>query len=234
MKKLCVLAPLLLASQSFAISDENLVEMLKAQIPQAEISILKREKISNSDFESIEFELRSGDDKTKQVIFSSGDFIFPDIIDTKQQISYRQEFEVRQFEEARMDFQKNVKNELAKEQELILIGDKNKPLIYVFSDPECPYCRAHLKSIEDELKTHQVAFILTSVHGRTAFEKVANIYKESKNVKTDKEKLAILNKYYDENIQTYPKVSEDEYQNAIKLYEKYRSLGLRSVPTIIN
>ncbi|HED6149774.1 TPA: hypothetical protein R5W83_002087, partial [Campylobacter coli] len=73
----------------------------------------------------------------------------------------------------------------------------------------------------------------TPVHGKSAFEKSALIYKESKRAKSDDEKIAILNKYYDANINSYPKVSDSELKEVISLYEKYRSLGLSATPTII-
>lgn len=130
-------------------------------------------------------------------------------------------------------YAKNAKAVAQKETMVIALGDKNKPAIYVFSDPECPYCREHLAQIDNELKNYQVNYILTPVHGKSAFEKSALIYKEAKKAKNDKEKIAILNKYYDANIKNYPKVSDAELKEVFSLYEKYRSLGLSATPTII-
>ncbi|MCW1562353.1 hypothetical protein OLT23_09035, partial [Campylobacter jejuni] len=88
------------------------------------------------------------------------------------------------------------------------------------------YCREHLAQIDDELKNYQVNYILTPVHGKSAFEKSALIYKEAKkSKKMTKKKIAILNKYYDANIKNYPKVSDTELKEVFSLYEKYRSLG---------
>lgn len=139
---------------------------------------------------------------------------------------------MKKFQEARANFTKNVKPVVQKETMLIALGDKSKPAIYVFSDPECPYCRDHLAQIKDELKNYQVNYILTPVHGKSAFENQHWFTKRVK-AKSDDEKIAILNKYYDANIKSYPKVSDSELKEVFSLYEKYRSLGLSATPTII-
>ena len=236
MKK--ILLSLGLCGYLFALSDNQVLEFyentIKQRYPDAKISIKNRQKIENTDFESVVVNISLNGQNQDDVIFIKDDFIFPEIIDMKEKKSFRQEYEMKKFKEARDNFKNSVKPELKKETMVISLGDKNKPLRYVFTDPECPYCREHLKNIERELKNYQLKLILTPVHARSAFEKSALIYKECAKAKTDKEKIAILRKYYDENIKSYPKVSEQEYQNMIKLYEKYRKLGLTGVPMIID
>ncbi|MCH5336456.1 MAG: thioredoxin fold domain-containing protein [Campylobacter sp.] len=221
----------------FAASNEQIAEFysqsIKAQFPDAKVSVSQRQKVANTGFESVIVSIEVNGQKEEQILFTKDNLVVPDIIDLKAKTSYRQDYEIKKFQEARENFTKNAKAVVEKEEMVIRMGDKNKPAIYVFSDPECPYCREHLKKIKEELKNYQVNYILTPVHGKSAFEKSALIYKETQKAKNDDEKIAILKKYYDEKIKNYPKVSEKEFTDALKLYEKYRSLGLRSVPTII-
>ena len=206
---------------------------IKTQFPNATISVDNRQKVGNTGFESVIISIEFNGQKQQNILFTKDNIIVPDIIDIKNGKSYAQEYEMKKFQEARENFAKNAKPVAQKETMIVPMGSKNKPAIYVFSDPECPYCREHLAQIEDELKNYQVNYILTPVHGKSSFEKSALIYKESKNAKTDKEKIAILNKYFDPNIKNYPEVSDSELKEVISLYEKYRSLGFSATPTII-
>lgn len=235
MKKLSLI--LACSASLFAASNTQISDFysnsIKMHMPDAKITVGQRQKIANTGFESVIVTIEAGGQKQEDIIFTKDNLIMPDIIDLNSKISYRQEYEMKKFQEARENFNKNAKTVAQKETMVIALGDKNKPAIYVFSDPECPYCREHLAQIEDELKNYQVNYILTPVHGKSAFEKSALIYKESKKAKNDKEKIAILNKYYDANIKNYPKVSDKELKEVFSLYEKYRSLGLSATPTII-
>lgn len=228
---------LICASALFAASNTEISDFysksVKAQFPNATISVGNRQKVANTGFESVIVTIEMGGEKQQEILFTKDNIIVPDIIDLKSKISYRQEYEMQQFQEAKENFIKNAKPVAQKENMVIAMGDKSKPAIYVFSDPECPFCREHLAQIKNELKKYQVNYILTPVHGKSAFEKSALIYKEAKKAKNDDEKIAILNKYYDANIKNYPKVSDTELKEVFTLYEKYRSLGLSATPTII-
>ncbi len=235
MKKLSLI--IACSASLFAASNTEISDFysksIKAQFPNATISVGDRQKVGNTGFESVIVTIAVDGQKQEQILFTKDNIIVPDIIDLKTRTSYAQEYEMKKFQEARANFTKNAKPVAQKEKMVIALGDKNKPAIYVFSDPECPYCREHLAQIKDELKNYQVNYILTPVHGRSAFEKSALIYKESKKAKNDDEKIAILNKYYDAKINSYPDASDSEVKEVISLYEKYRSLGLSATPTII-
>ncbi|EAL2574109.1 DsbA family protein [Campylobacter jejuni] len=235
MKKLSLI--LVCSASLFAASNSEISDFysksIKAQFPNAAVSVSNRQKVGNTGFESVIVSVELNGQKQENILFTKDSLITPDLIDLKTGISYAQEYEMKKFQEARENFTKNAKAVAQKETMVIALGDKNKPAIYVFSDPECPYCREHLAQIDDELKNYQVNYILTPVHGKSAFEKSALIYKEAKKAKNDKEKIAILNKYYDANIKNYPKVSDAELKEVFSLYEKYRSLGLSATPTII-
>ena len=236
MKKLLLITAASLSL--FAASDKEILDFystsIKAQFPDAKVSVVKRDKVANTGFESVVLSVEVQGAKQEEILFTKDSLIVPDIIDLKAKVSYRQEFEVKKFQEARENFSKNAKTEVQKETMKITLGDKNKPSVYVFSDPECPYCIEQLKGMEEELKTKQIHLILTPVaHGKSAFEKSALIYKESKNAKTDAEKLAILRKYFNPELKSYPKIGENEVKAVFELYKKYRSLGLVATPTII-
>lgn len=205
--------------------------IFKAQMPDAQLSISKREKLSGG-FESVELVITIQNKESSEILFVKDDFIFPDVIDVVNQKSFREESEIKRYQDAKVNFEKNAKITLQNETQIIALGDSTKPKIYVFSDPECPFCRQHLASIEEELKDYQINFVLTSVHGESAFKKVAQIYKEAKNAQNDKAKIAILRKYYNEKAPA-PKVDKKAFDEAVALYEKYAQMGLRSVPAFV-
>ena len=211
--------------------------MFKSQMPEAQLSINKREQLSGG-FESVELVIKVREMQMSEILFVKDDYIFPDVIDVRKQKSFRQDFEMKQYQSARTNFESKAKVALKDEHQIIALGDAKKPKLYVFSDPECPFCRQHLAGIEKELENYQINFVLTTVHGNSdfkkdsAFKKVAQIYAEAKNAKTDAAKIAILRKYYDEKAKT-PKVAQKAYDEAVALYEKYAAMGLRSVPTFV-
>ncbi|RQD67465.1 DsbA family protein [Campylobacter hepaticus] len=235
MKKLSLI--LISCASLFAASNTEISDFysknIKSQFPSAVISVGNRQKVGDTGFESVIVSVELNGQKQENILFTKDNIITPDLIDLKNGISYAQDYEMKKFQEARENFTKNAKAVAQKESMIVALGDKKKPAIYVFTDPECPYCRDHLARIEDDLKNYQVNYILTPIHGKSAFEKSALIYKETKKAKSDKEKIAILNKYYDPDIKNYPKVSDAELKEVVSLYEKYRSLGLNATPTVI-
>ncbi len=91
------------------------------------------------------------------------------------------------------------------EKSIIKLGDAKKPSLIIVSDPECPYCRKELESIEERLKTNSLKLILAPVHGKSAFVKSELIYKETAKAKSDKEKIKILKKYFNKDVKLSPK-----------------------------
>ena len=243
MKK-TLLSLALASSAAFCASDAEIKKFyedaLKERLEGVKVEILKREKLPNTDFEAVSVKFSAKGMSQEDTLFTKDNIIVPDVIDLKQNISYKQAYELKKMQAQKEEFSKKALKELEKEKLVISLGAKDKPLLYVFSDPECPYCRMHLKDIRNDLKTHQIKVLLTPVHPLSAFDKAALIYKESKNAKSDEEKIKILEKYYSQNLPHYSqrstnslKVDEKEVEAVKKLYEKYSSLGLRAVPTII-
>lgn len=222
-------------SSAFALTNLEIIafyeDMLRLQVPNIKVSVAKREKIDKH-YERVELSIRAGSEEMRELLFVRDDYIFPDIIDVGAEKSYRADFEEQRRSAAKAEFDKKVKAVLKDEPHKIAIGDNKKPVMYVFSDPECPYCRQQLENVENDLKKYQVVYVLTTVHGESALQKVAQIYTEIASAKTDSQKLAIMRKYYAPNAAT-PKAPKKAYEEAVKIYEKYAKLGLRSVPTFV-
>lgn len=225
-----------MTSLCFAVSDDEVVhfykELLKTASPQAQISVVEREKIDSSGFEKIYVDISAYGESVKEVIFAKDNFLFPDILDVRKNFSYKEDFINQNILAENKDFANKALEALKTEKNIVSIGDTSKPEIYVFSDPECPFCRKHLKDIDKILEKNRVNFVFVSVHGKSAFEKIALIYKETKKAKGDIEKLNIIRKYYADNI-TYNPPTKEEYEMAINLFNKYQKLGLKAVPTIV-
>ena len=235
MKKFVFLLAFVLFVPAFALTNAEIIGfyelMLKPQMPNVKLSVSKREKIADG-FESVELLIKDGKDEGSDIVFVRGDFIFPDIIDVKKKKFFRQEYELKKIHSAKSEFERAAREALKTESQIIALGDSKKPKMYVFSDPECPYCQAHLARIDNELKSYQVNLVLTGIFGERSFNKIAQIYTEIKSAKTDAQKLAILRKYYDKKAKV-PKASKKAYDEAVALYEKYAKMGLSSVPTYI-
>nr|WP_270961649.1 thioredoxin fold domain-containing protein [Campylobacter upsaliensis] len=103
-----------------------------------------------------------------------------------------------------------------------------KKEIFVFSDPECPYCKKHLQKLDEKyLKEHKVHFIFFTIHNN--FTLIAGLYKELEHKQNDKEKLESLRHYFFEN-PSYKDVSKEEVKRTEELFEKYKNLGVLYTP----
>ncbi|MDR1460857.1 MAG: thioredoxin fold domain-containing protein [Campylobacteraceae bacterium] len=222
-----------------AISNEQIINHFKSQagLEDFNITIKNRQKVP--DYPDFEFALveisqpykkenRDNRDSQKLNILIKGDFIFPEAVDVKNNISLRQKIDDELLFD---DLAKIYKNET--KNNIVFLGDSKKPSLVILSDPECPYCRQELANIENRLKTNSVKIILTSFRELSALEKSALIYEETAKAKTDNQKMAVLRKYYDENAAITRKVSEDKIKNMDELRQKYLKLGLESTPLIV-
>ena len=104
----------------------------------------------------------------------------------------------------------------------------------IISDPECPYCRMHLNNeLSKMLEEMSVNIYFAPVHEVPSYIKAQLILNETNKAKTTKEKIAILNKYYDENYI----LSENDKKTDYKKVETYRNIilnetGITGVPNI--
>lgn len=230
--KRITLAAVVATSSLFAATDAQIIEYFKAQVPDnISITINERANIASAKgYERVTTTLSDGTQSQVINLFVKDGLLFPDIINLKTGESVKQTFEKAQAEQkvGAIYKKENAKN-------IISIGnDKNKETLVVFSDPECPYCRSELGQIENRLKEVNIKLILTPVHDRTSLEKSYLIYQEAANAKTDEEKIAILRKYFDENLKTpETKVSDEAVAQMEELRRKYLSGGIKGVPYIV-
>ncbi|HIF9806721.1 TPA: thiol peroxidase [Campylobacter jejuni] len=200
-------------------------EKLK-NIPNLEISFL--EKNNDFPFEAYIFEFKTNTEKTKELIFVKDNYFFTDYVDFKTlELSKNKVQELLS-----KDKHKNILKELEKDKQYIVSLGNGKNQVYVFSDPECPFCQKHLKTIDEEfLKKNTIHFIFISVHNN--FKIIASLYKELENKHNDDEKLKIINHFYFEK-PDYEKISPEKENEMRGLFHKYLNLEVNYTPFIIN
>ncbi len=232
MKKKLLLATSLYASSLLAATNTEIVNHFKSTIPVPNISIevVERQSVSGiSGMDFVTLNLSDGARAQKLSIFTKDDLIFPDVISIKKGGSIKDMME-------QAALQKNLAPLYAKEDKknIISLGnDPKKETLLVFSDPECPYCRQELQSIEERLKTNNIKMILTPVHERSSLEKSVIIYDEAAKVKDDASKIAILKKYFDANVTYTQTISDAEVGRIENLKAKYFGAGIKGVPFIV-
>ena len=152
MKKV-VLASIIAATSLMAASNKQIEdfysEVFKNQnIDGVNVKVVERTKILD-DIEKVSLKFSKGDMSQEDVTFVKGDLMFPDVVNLKEQKSYLAEEKKVIAEKAALDLVKSLakiyKNE-DKANVITLGNDSKKPTLIMFSDPECPYCRAELAS----------------------------------------------------------------------------------------
>lgn len=237
MKKiiLTTLVALATSSLAFGASDAQIESFFKQQIPaNVNFEILSKKDLGGG-FEQVNIKI-SGKIEGREVtqtdtIFVNGDFFAPELISLKDGRSFKAQAEKEMAATG-------IKSVYQKEDpaNIIAVGhDKNKPTEVMFTDPECPFCRAELAKIEQDLKVKNLKMILTPVHGKSSLEKSFLIYKEVAKAKTDSEKIKIMRKYYDPKAKVPEgSVSEAQIDQMENLRQKYFAAGVRSTPFKLN
>lgn len=230
MKKV-ILASIIAATSLMAASDKQIEDFYSQMVDSSvKVKVTDRHKIAG-DIEGVIVNLSKDGNSQDEIVFTKGDFIFPDVIDLKEQKSYLAEVKK---EVIAKGISKIYKDE-DKANIIVLGSDPKKPTIIMFSDPECPYCRAELAKIETTLKDSNVEIVLTPVHDISSLQKSSLIYKDAKAAKSDSDKVKILRKYYAEDYNVDDKsVSKEDVAKIDNLRKKYFAAGVRSVPFIVN
>ncbi len=213
---------------------EKIIQFYKERlkdIPNLEIKFV--EEKNNFPFEAYVFEFKTNTEQTKEVIFIKDNFFFNEYVDFNTLEFSKDKVQ----EELSKDKYSNIIKELMNDKKYIItLGNGNKE-VYVFSDPECPFCQKHLKNIDEKyLKEHTIHFIFISVHDN--FKILTALYNDLDKAKTKQEKLAIIKKFYfgdndykDFNFKNNEKYKEEEIK---KIFDKYLKLGVNYTPFIIN
>lgn len=226
MKKI-ILSTLVLSTSLFALSDTEILSIYDGA-PNDIKKEIKKSKIPDlPGFDVVEIMLSKGEQSQKEIMFANENFIFPDIIDPKKGISYKEIIEQASKIEKVSAVYKNENSDY-----IVKLGnDPKKETMIVFTDADCPYCRRAMGDIENILKNHNIEIIMTSVHGNDSHAKSWLIYQDAKKAKTDVEKIAVLRKYYDEKFSIESdKVSPENIKKMSDLAKRYHEAGVSSVP----
>ncbi|EMK8456917.1 thiol peroxidase [Campylobacter upsaliensis] len=190
----------------------------------AELKINYIEKTMLNGLEAFIFEFELGNEKNKEVVFVKDDLFFTDAISFNDLNSLKDEAQVFLSQDKFQNILKALKDDKAY---IITLGSGEKES-FVFSDPECPYCKKHLQKLDEKyLKEHKVHFIFFTIHNN--FTLIAGLYKELEHKQNDKEKLESLRHYFFEN-PSYKDVSKEEAKRTEELFEKYKNLGVLYTP----
>jgi len=230
MIKKLIIATAIISTSTFAATDAQIEQYFKAQIPVPTVKVKVTSRIAITDIKDMDYvsvDISDGSRIQKLSVFTQGDLIFPDVIDVKSGSIKK-----------KLDKQKLIK-ELAviykaedKENILVLGNDPKKETLVEFTDPECPFCRKEVAQIEEKLKTYNLKYIFTPVHDRSSLEKSILIYKQAGAAKTLDEKVKIIKKYY--NGEVDGKVTDEEVAKVEKTRKKYFAAGLKGVPFYVN
>lgn len=237
MKKQVIFLSLLLAASANAkLSDNEILSLF--QMPGGiETSIESREMLEGTNYEKIIILAKGKNSTARQIFFSDGTFIFPDVIDPKNKISHAGIFNEKQEAEQKMKGYVKLAEVLKNypKDKIIEIGDKGKEVMYVFTDPLCPYCKDGLKEFPALLKDYSLKLVFTPIpsHGEDAVVRSIAIQNEMKSAKNTEQKLAILDKYYDKNNKA-PEISPELLRAEQKLILSVFETGaIRGVPALV-
>ena len=113
-------------------------------------------------------------------------------------------------------------------------NSENLPTKFVITDPDCPYCREHLKNIEKDLEESNLKLIFAPVHDKKAFIKAQLIMQEiAKLPKANTQtKINILRKYYQDFELNNQQLKTDYSQITANTKKIFDSGIVRGVPFI--
>lgn len=225
MKNSIILATLLITSTLFSATNEEIIAHFKSRItiPNIKVEVLSRKKVDDN-LDYLTIFITDGKGSQKVSVFTSGKYIFPDVIDVKRGVSLKEKIKR---EAINKKIAKVYKNEDPKN--IISLGDDaNKKTVVIFSDPECPFCRKDLAHIEKTLEKYNVKIIFTPVHEKSALAKSYLIYRDTASAKNDAQKISILRKYFNSDLDE--KVSDINIKKIDALREKYFDAGINGTP----
>jgi len=225
MQKNTIVLVLIMTSVLFGATNKEIIASFEArvQVPNIKIKITSRKKVSKT-LDYVTLFLTNGVSSQKVSVFTSGGYIFPEVIDVKSGVNLKDKMKR---ESINKNISKIYKNE-SKKNIISLGNDPKKETMVIFSDPECPFCKRELASIEKQLKLINIKIIFTPVHGRSSLAKSFLIYKYEKNAKNDKEKIKILRRYFNQDVDE--KVSDKDVATIEKLRTKYFKAGINGTP----
>ena len=230
MTKKLILATSLLSTSLFAVTDAQIQDYFKAQIPVPTIKVAVTSRIAIEDIKGMDYvsvDISDGTRVQKISVFTQGDLIFPDVISVNGG-SIKEKLDKQKLIAELSNLYKNED----KQNILVLGNDPKKETLVKFTDPECPFCGKEVAKIDEKLKTYNLKYVFTPVHDRSSLEKSILIYKQAGAAKNLDEKVKILKKYFSGDVDE--KVSDEEVARVEKIRKKYFAAGLKGVPFYVN
>jgi len=230
MTKNLILATSILASSAFAATDAQVIEYFKAQIPVPTVKVDVTSRIAIDSIKGMDYvslDISDGSRVQKISVFTQGDLIFPDVISVKDGSIKEKLDKQKLIKELSNLYKKEDKQNI-----LVLGNDPKKETLVKFTDPECPFCAKEVAQIESKLENYNLKFIFTPVHDRSSLEKSILIYKLAGEAKTLDEKVKIVKKYFNGDVDA--KVSDEEVARVESVRKKYFAAGLKGVPFYVN
>lgn len=235
MKKVLLAAGL--ASFLFASdASDKAIDFIKNLVPKGyEVELVKTEKIPNSNYEFVEFNIiENGVVKGSDVFFTDGNYGSPTLFDLKNKTDLKADFMAKKEAEKQNQIIAKLPDFIAKHKDMtVRLGNSGKDVVtVVFSDPDCPWCKKQIGGVEEKIKEGDILLVLTPLPMHpNALGKSVNILKETKNAKTDAEKIKILQKYFADNVD-YKEPSDAEKDALAKKVEEVFELGVSYTPAV--
>ena len=225
MKSNIFLTTLLATSTLFSATNEEIITHFKSRIavPNIKIKVTSRQNIDDN-LDYVTLFLTNGKGAQKVSVFTSGKYIYPDVIDIKTGISLKEKIRKEAINKniAKIYRNENPKNIIS------LSNDTSKETMVIFSDPECPFCKKDLANIEKTLEKYNVKMIFTPVHEKSALEKSYLIYRDTAKTQNATQKIKIIRKYF--NFDLDEKVSDKDIKKIDTLRKKYFDAGINGTP----
>ena len=219
-------------------NDSEIIDFVKSMVPpNIEVKVTNKQDIG-SGFYAYEIGFFQGEKLLQEdLVFSNGMLFTGDLMDMKNKKSFKSDFEKAQREKQQAAAKAYLPEFLKAHKDLqIELGPKDAEEVQVvFSDPRCPFCVIKLGSLEEDIKTKRVIYVMSPLasHGEEAL--LASMHILSKGMgKSDAEKIALMKRYYDEKQK--PEALGEQlvlgFSEKIEALFGDSKLMLRSVPSV--
>lgn len=201
-----------------------------ANVKNLEINFVEKiEANKELDFDAFVFDFKVDDSSQREILFVKDNFFFSDFA-SLETLDNNKGKAIKILERKANE---HIIESLFDDSNYVVTLGTGKKEVFIFTDPLCPFCKEHMKGIDEKyLKNNKVHFIFISVQGDAGFNRAGLIYENLDRAKTDAEKLELIKTYYDSNI-NQDIMSEQRILDIKMLFDKYLDLGVKYVPYII-
>lgn len=105
---------------------------------------------------------------------------------------------------------------------------KGKSTKYMVLDPNCSFCKDKVDKIEDEINKNNLKIVIVGLLSSNSMAKSEFFYNRIGEIKTDKEKIALLRKIFDRKLVISK--TEPTNETAIEATRVIRKSGIEGVP----